>query len=83
MTSAVAAIASLARLVDILAGHISPVGPAPHGYIAYRLGLGLTQIVTVLIGAAAAWVALRALDDSDSVGSDEDLIGDEERVAAD
>ncbi len=53
-----------ARLVDVLAGHVGPLGRFP-STVAERLGPALGQVASVLAAAAAGWLALRTIEDGD------------------
>ncbi|HVM66390.1 MAG TPA: hypothetical protein VMU14_16090 [Acidimicrobiales bacterium] len=57
------AVGGTARAIDVLTGHISPVGYFA-GLVSERLSLAVIQCASVLAAIAAGWLALRALDDA-------------------
>jgi hypothetical protein len=66
LMSLMVAVASAARFVDVLAGHVDLIGSLP-GHVMYRLGLALPQGATSLLAAAACWLAFRTWNDADRV----------------
>jgi len=66
----IVAMVSVARTVDILTGHVNVVGPATPAHYAFRAGFALDQVVGLLVGGAACWLAFRVLDDRDRVADE-------------
>jgi len=58
-------VASAARTVDMLAGHISPNGSVTSGDYIDRIGQAFTEATTLVVGAATCWLGIMVLHHDD------------------
>jgi hypothetical protein len=76
-------VASAARTVDMLAGHISPNGSVTSGDYIDRIGQAFTEATTLVVGAATCWLGIMVLHHDDRAPQNVDTSRGDERIEGD